>query len=504
MIKSVEKSDNSTSYLRSENEHLKDKILHLKEQLEWLRRQVFGQKSERFIDAASKDELLPGLNLSAEAEKALTEIIVPPHKRRKKKNGKNQFKVDIPDDLPREKEIKDIPEEAKIDSKTGNKLVKIGDDIVEKLAYRPGSYYVRQLIYPKYASKNNSLFGVVQSSSEDCVIEGSKFDPSFMAHIVTEKFAYHMPLNRIHEKLNYYNIKISPQTLCGLVINLGHKIQTLCDLMKEELFSQKVLWTDDTHVDLIVNGAGKTKTARIWGYIGGKPNAPPYHLYEFSSDRSERHPMSYLKNFSGIMHSDAYSAYEKIDSSDEYDISWAACWAHARRKFDNSQNDPEFRVKILRLIRYLFLFERIALVSDSERRIKIRQKDELKIVNIIFRMLKEKVKDNTLLPKSSLAEAIGYMLKRENNFRFYLNHSDARMDNNIAENGVRKVVIGRKNWLFVGSKKSGEAMANLLSLVQSCRAMKINPQDYLEDIFKRLLSHPHKNLRELLPDQWGH
>jgi len=78
------------------------------------------------------------------------------------------------------------------------------------------------------------------------------------------------------------------------------------------------------------------------------------------------------------------------------------------------------------------------------------------------------------------------------------------MDNNIAENGVRKVVIGRKNWLFVGSKKSGEAMANLLSLVQSCRAMKINPQDYLEDIFKRLLSHPHKNLRELLPDQWGH
>ena len=250
-----------------------------------------------------------------------------------------------------------------------------------------------------------------------------------------------MPLNRIHEKLNYYNIKISPQTLCGLVLNLGHKVQVLCDVMKDKLFEQKVIFTDDTHVDLIVNGAGKTKTARIWGYIGGKPNAPPYHLYEFSSDRSEQYPLRYLKNFTGVMHSDAYSAYEKIDGSDDYNINWAACWSHSRRKFENAQSgDPVFRVKILRLIRYLFLFERIALVGDDKLRLEIRRRDELKIVDRIFEMLKDKVRDNTLLPKSSLAQAIGYMLKREKNFRFCLSHPDAKIDNNIAINAVRKVV----------------------------------------------------------------
>ena len=503
MIKTAEKPDIFSPDLKKENAVLKNEILNLKEQLEWLKRQVFGQKSERFIDPTSENELLPGLMIPDILPDNIGDMIIPPHKRRKKKGGKNQFKVDIPDDLPRKKEYRDIPELSKFDSKTGETLVKIGEEVIEKLAYLPGSYYVKQLIYPKYASKSNSLYGVVQSTSDDCIIEGSKFDASFMAHIVTEKFAYHMPLNRINEKLNCCKIKISPQTLCGLVINLGHKVQILCDAMKKKLFEQRVIFTDDTSVKLIVNGAGKTKTARVWGYIGGKPNAPPYHLYEFSSDRCEIHPMTYLKNFNGLMHADAYSAYEKIDNSENYEICWAACWAHARRKFENAQSgDQEFRIKILRLIRYLFLFERIALPGDAESRLKIRQEDEKKLVDKIFEMLKNKVKDNSLLPKSSLAEAIGYMLCREKNFRLYLDQPDARMDNNIAENGVRKLVIGRKNWLFVGSKRSGKAMANLLSLVQSCRAMKIDPQKYLEDIFKRLPGHPYKNIAQLLPDIW--
>ncbi len=483
---------------------LKQEIALLKEQLDWLKRQVFGQKSERFVDPVSEDGLLPGLELSKDLPDNTDEIIVPVHKRKKKKGGKNSFKVDIPDDLPREKEYIDIPELSKFDPKSGEELVKIGEEVVEKLAFRPGNYYVKQIIYPKYASKNNSLFGIVQASSPDCIIEGSKFDPSFMSYLVSEKFAYHMPLNRISEKLKCYDIKISDQTLCGLVINLGHKVEILCEVMKERLFEQGVIFTDDTTIKLIVNGMGKAKEARVWGYFGGKPNAPPYYLYEFSSDRCEIHLMTYLKDFKGIIHADAYSAYEKINDSEGYQINWAACWSHARRKFENAVGSNQiFRTQILRLIRYLFLFERIALVSSAEQRLKIRAEAEKKIVDKVFKMLKDKVKDSTLLPKSNLASAIGYMLCRENTFRFYLTHSDARMDNNIAENGVRKLVIGRKNWLFVGSRRSGRAMANLLSLVQTCRAMKIDPQKYLEDIFKRLPGHPHKNLHELLPDYWA-
>ena len=148
------------------------------------------------------------------------------------------------------------------------------------------------------------------------------------------------------------------------------------------------------------------------------------------------------------------------------------------------------------------MYERVAWQLPADERLKLREEKEKTIVDKIFNMLRDKVKDNSLLPKSAIAEAIGYMLCREKNFRTYLSEPFAKMDNNTAERGVRKIVIGRKNWLFVGSPRSGKAMANLLSLVQSCRAMKIDPQAYLEDVFRRLPSHPHKNLYELLPDQW--
>lgn len=474
-------------------------ITSLQNQNEWLKRQMFGQKSERFVEPDSKDELLPGFEIPQEIPEVQTTAIAS-HVRKSVK-GKDKFKVEIPEDLPREKEYRDIPENKKTDPKTGLRLVKIGEEVVEKLAYRPGSYFVKQFIYLKYASRENALFGVRQASSEDCIIEGSKFDSSFMAHIVTEKFGYHMPINRIREKLSCQKIFITDQALCGVLINLGYKVQPLINEMKRALFEQKIIFTDDTVVDMIVNGMGKVKKGRMWGYIGNKPGEAPYHLYEFSSDRCEIWPLSFLKEFRGIIHADAYSAYEKLDAYEN--ITWAACWAHGRRKFENSTSmDEKFRLCVLTEMRNLFRYERVGWNRNSEERLKIRQEKEKPIVDKIFSMFREKIRNNTLLPASDLAKAIGYMLCREKNFRVYLSHPDARMDNNTAERGVRKLVIGRKNWLFVGSPRSGKAMANLLSLVQSCRAMKIDPQTYLEDIFKRLPSHPHKNLSDLLPDQW--
>ena len=240
----------------------------------------------------------------------------------------------------------------------------------------------------------------------------------------------------------------------------------------------------------------------MWGYIGNTPGLPPYHLYEFSSNRCEIWPLTYLKDFKGIIHADAYGAYEKLGAKEG--ISWAACWAHGRRKFENATSmDEKFRLAILSHMRNLFRYERIAWERTPEERLKIREEKETPIVDRIFAMFKEITRSSkTLLPSSDLAKAIGYMQSREKNFRVYLTNANARMDNNTAERGVRKLVIGRKNWLFVGSPRSGKAMANLMSLVQSCRAMKINPQTYLEDIFRRLPSHPHKNLWELLPDHW--
>lgn len=474
-------------------------ITSLQNQVDWFKRQVFGQKSERFVDVPSPDELLPGFQVPVET-KEVQETAIPSHIRKSVKN-KEKFKVEIPENLPKETVYKDIPEDKKIDKKTGEMLVKIGEEKQEKLAYKPGSYFIKEFVYPKYALKSNALFGVKQAASEESIIEGSKFDTSFMAHIAVEKFCFHMPIYRVREKLALEGIKIADQTLCGLLINLGQKVQVLVKEMKKSLFEQEVIFTDDTPIEMIVNGLGKTKEGRMWGYIGNKPGAPPYHLYEFSANRCEIWPLKYLENFKGIIHADAYSAYEKIGNKNG--ITWAACWAHGRRKFENSTSmDERFRISILVLIQNLFRYEKVAWNRSEEERLKIREEKEKPIVDKIFSLFKEKIRSNTLLPASDLTKAIGYMQSREENFRAYLSNPFARMDNNTAERGVRKLVIGRKNWLFVGSPRSGEAMANLFSLVQSCRAMQVNPQEYLEDVFKRLLSHPHKNLRELLPDQW--
>ncbi len=251
-------------------------------------------------------------------------------------------------------------------------------------------------------------------------------------------------------------------------------------------------------------GNGKTKTTRIWIYSCANPNAPPYQIYSFSPDRSHFYPTNFLKNFEGVIHADAYEAYVKLDADESSCIDRAACWCHARRYFEEVKSiDLKLRDNVLRKIRYLFMFERLAWKADSQTRLKIRQEHELKIIDEIFTMLREKVVEGTLLPKSNLAKAIGYMLKYENNFRLYLNDPNIRMENNTAERGLRKVVPGRKNWLFFGSKRAGEAAAVIYSLIQTCRIMGIEPFEYMTDIFKRLMTHQNNRLFELLPDKWA-
>lgn len=369
----------------------------------------------------------------------------------------------------------------------------------------PEDYFIRRNTYIKYGVPGEPLSGVKQAPAVPCIIEGSKFDVSFMADLTNEKYGFHMPLNRIQERLAGLDIFVSRQTLSGLLINLGDKLVPLYDLMRQKIFESGVIFTDDTPVKMIVKGKGKAQNGRMWIYLCGNPNAPPYHIYDFTEDWRHAHPIDFLKDFQGVFHADAYEAYEKIDKARD-DICWAACWAHGRREFERSLADgnSEFCLEILRLIRYLFMYERVAWNRTPEERLQIRQECETKIVDQIFTRLHQELSAPDLLPTSRRFKAINYMLSRKNNFMFYLTNPDIRMDNNPAERALRKVCLGKKNWMFVGSLKGGNTVAVLFSLVQTCRAMGINPKEYLEDIYTRLLDHPAKKLHELLPDQWQH
>lgn len=414
---------------RGEITCLRGEIKELTRQLDWFRRQLFGKKSERIVDIPGEYPDLPGFELPDPPSEDEDGINIPGHKRARKKGGSELV---IPDDLPREEIVHELSGEQLVDRKTGKTMVPFGSESVEKLACRPGEYYVQKHVYIKYKVPGEPLSGVAQASASPCVIDSSKFEPSFMADLVFKKYGLHLPLNRIRELMGGSGIEVSPQTLSSLVVKLGYAVAPLYELMVERMFDQGVIFTDDTPVQMLDPGAGKTKKARMWIYLGGKPNAPPYHIYKFSEDWSHKHPINFLEDFSGIFHSDAYEAYEKLDAARE-DVVWAACWSHARRKFfDALGEDTEFILQVLRIMRYLFWFERIAWRRSPEERFEIRRKKETPLVDKLFNIIKEKQNTSNRLPTSKLSQAIQYMLRREDNFKVYLGNPDIRMENNPA------------------------------------------------------------------------
>ena len=500
MKKTIEIPVEEYEALKSGLERANAKISLLMEQLDWFRRQIFGQKSERLVDVSDDGPLIPGFELPEHEQVEPEKVKIPEHDRKKRKK-KGDYTLTFPDDMPVVEKVIDVPKLERT-LEDGTEMVRIGEDVSIKLAQRPAEYYIKKYIYPKYAMPNDPSLGVVQEPAVESIIKGSKFDPSFMAGMVADKMCFHMPLYRIVEKLSYRGVGVARQTLSCLFVTLGQRILPLYELMFERVLSQTCIFTDDTTVKLIEKGRGKAIEARIWVYVGGQANAPPYQLYEFTENRKHEHPIRRLADFKGGFHADAYGAYETLDAERD-DLVWYACWAHSRRKFEPiPSGETDFCLMILRKMRYLFLFERIAWERDAKERLRIRKEHEEPIVDEIFRLMKEKVKQGDILPSSNFAKALGYMLCREKNFRNYLHNADARMENNTAERAIRKLVLGRKAWLFVGSKDGGVSTAALLSLVQTCRALEINPYDYLEDLFSQPLPKTEKELEKFLPDQW--
>lgn len=221
----------------------------------------------------------------------------------------------------------------------------------------------------------------------------------------------------------------------------------------------------------------------------------------FREDRCHDNALEILGTYRGVLHSDKYGAYQRL--AEQKVIEWCPCYGHIRRKFFEAEaGDPPFRTWVLRQIKYLFLFEKVAWSRPPKERLRIRQEKEIPIIDELIQRVKARLIEGNALPKSKFREALGYFCGLIPYLKNYTKHPFARLDNNVAERAIRPLAIGRKNWLFFGSKDGGEAGAILLSFVQTCRGLGINPRSYLEDIFRRLMSHNAQKLEELLPDQW--
>jgi transposase len=479
-------------------ESLKDEVTRLNEQIAWFKRQVFGQRSERYVPSNPDEMLLPSFEFPDQViEKEPRKPSPKPHLKTKK----DSCKLSFPDDLPIETTILDLSEKDKICAITGKALIKVGEDVTQRLAHKPGSYYIKKVIRIKYATSDEGEGTITSADLPDSLLTKCKADESFLADVLVKKFADHLPLYRQAEILSREGINITRQLLSQWVVKCGLALKPLFDVMSKCVLESENVFMDEVPVNMLKPGKGSVQQTYMWVMVGGNEANPAYRVYNFRTNRKHENAIELLKGYRGVLHSDKYGAYENLALKE--DFTWCPCWSHIRRKFfEGEAGDPTFCKLIIKKIKYLFMLERVAWNQSEEERLRIRQEKEAPIIDEIISLIKKRLFEGPILPRSKFREALGYTYGLSKFLKNYTLHPFARIDNNIAERSVRPLAIGRKNWLFLGNEEGGEAAGIILSLVQTCRALKINPREYLEDVMRRLMSHSNQNLTDLLPDNW--
>ena len=483
-------------------ENLTKKVVFLEEENAYLKAQLYGRKKETVIfdNADTFPEMAEYLKDLGDSNPQETDEQPKAKTTNKKKKRKPFSHFSFPENAEREIKVIDLPEDEKVDPITGVNLKFMGFDTSEKLVYVHGRYKVIETHVRKYNIPNNPKAGIISAPVPSHPITGCRADVSLLSHILISKYADHLPLYRIEEQFKRDGLTIARQTLSNWVLQLGKALQPLGDLLRDQILNSSRVFTDDSPVKLQTKGKGKLQEGRIWVYVGGDGPDPPLVWFEFTKDRSHSHTLDRMKGFQGVFHADAFAAYEKMDKLDGVD--WQACWAHARRKFFDTPNPNEFCKQVLILMDKLFVLEQdVWVLETSEQRQQFRDAKTKPFVDAILSFIQDHYY-KACEPKGKLKTAMEYILKRQEAFKTFLKYSDARIDNNVSERAIRPLTIGRKNWLFFGSEKGGQAAANIISLVQTCRKLHINPKEYLEDVLRRITDHQSDKLTELLPQNW--
>ncbi|MFU8832591.1 MAG: IS66 family transposase [Wenzhouxiangella sp.] len=470
-------------------------IGHLEHRLADLMRRLFGSRSERYEpNQFVMDEILKAGEQAAEEPPAPAIAVKATERRKAAPHGRSE----IPEHFEREDIVLDIPEGQKVDAQ-GHALVMLREEISEKIAWRPGCWYARRYIRPVYVEADRQGDGTVLSAPmPDSPIDKCKADNSVLALVAVKKWCDHLPVYRQQQIFLREGFKVATTTLDAWAIEPILACEKLYEALKTRVLGTAIVHSDDSPVDLQVAGRGNTKQARLWVYLAAV--GPPLRFFDFSTDRCKERPAKVLMDFKGFLHVDAYGGYDSIFNNSPGIIE-VGCWAHARRKFDEAKgSSPLPATEMLGRIQLLYQIERRVKDATAEERLAIRQSESVPILDGVFERAREMAA--TALPSSPLGKALTYAHNQQQALLRYTTDGRLCIDNNPAENAIRPLAIGRKNWLFAGSERGGKACAIAMSLIHSAKALDINCYDYLHDVYKRIMSHPVNRLHELLPDEW--
>src|ERR1700726_5009263 len=489
-------------------------ISHLKLEIEKLRRQLYGSRSEHKARLLEQMELkLENLEASATEDELAAENAARRTQTVKSFERKRPARKPFPDHLPRERVVIATPESCPCCGSA--KLSKLGEDVTETLEVVPRSWKVIQTVREKFSCR--ACETITQPPAPFHVTPRGFAGPNLLAMILFEKFGQHQPLNRQSERYRREGIDLSVSTLADQVGACTTALQPLYALVEAHVLAAERLHGDDTTVPILAKG--KTIKGHIWTYVrddrpfGGR--APPAALYYASRDRRHEHPVRHLKAFSGLLQADAYSGYNELydPARAEGPITSALCWAHARRQFfeladiaanarrgKNAGAISPVALEAVRRIDVLFDIERGINGVAAAERMRIRKEQSAPLLKALEAWLREQRR--RLSRSASVAEPIDYMLKRWDRFARFIDDGRICLTNNAAERALRGFALGRKSWLFAGSDRGAERAAVMATLIMTAKLNDVDPQAWLADVLVRINDHAVHKLDELLPWNW--
>lgn len=467
--------------------NFESEIALLKHELAELRRMLFGQKRERFVAPDPAQGALFDFQEEEVPEKETEKITYERLKPTKKK--KHPLRAELPPHLPRKEEIiepENLPENAR----------KIGESITEILEYEPANIYVRKIIRPKYiVETNDEATQITVAQLPSLPIPKGNAGASVIAHILVSKFTDHLPYYRQSKIFKRQKLHLSDSTIGGWANSaITNWLTPLWEAMKTKITATDYLMADETPIPVLtVDKPGATHRGYFWVYYDPVRKIV---VFDYQRSRGREGPKKFLNNFAGYLQTDGYSAYDKLGNK----INFLACMAHARRKFEHALgNAPKPAEQALLLFRNLYEVERE--VRDAElsyEEVKaLRQEKSVKILEELEKFLIEE--QPRALPRSAIGKALSYTLHLWPRLKCYVNDGRYNIDNNLIENSIRPVALGRKNYLFAGSHDAAINAAVVYSLLATCKLNNIEPFEWLKNALEAIPDYPANQLHKMIP-----
>ncbi len=485
--------------LEQQNSQLSEQLTVLQHQLDWFKRQLFGPKSEKqlLIDPAIQGNLLAALGVATPLPPPITPTTTVTYPRKKPRDNTVtdsglRFDATVPVNTI-------IIGDPAIEALPASARECIGEKVTYRLAQRPASYEVMKYVRRVY--KLLATQEIITTVSPTPVLEKCVADVSLLAGLLTDKFLYHLPLYRQHQRLAAAGIQVSRASLTNWSSRAIDLLAPIYTAQCEHIRKSRVLAMDETPIKAGRQEKGKLRQAYFWPIYGENNEI----VFPFAASRSHSHVETFLgPAFTGTLLSDGYAAYAAY-ARHNTEVTHAECWAHCRRHFEQAlEAEPMPVAEALALIAMLYRHEQTIRDTglDNEKKLAYRTQHSEPIVQAFWRWCDDQCHRPDLLPGNPLSKALKYARERHASLQVFLSNPEVPIDTNHLERALRVIPMGRRNWLFCWTELGAKQVGIIQSLIVTCKLQGVDVYTYLVDVLQRVSQHPARDVIDLTPRVW--